>query len=134
VRPVSIEIGILLVAVGALAAIVGLTSRRNAQHLRDFGRQAWGLVIAPPADHEPPALAVIRYALPSGKLVERTCRQPARRSAVLQTGEQVRIWYDIADPGEILIDRRDGHQSDTAFIVVGLLFMLIGVAYLALVR
>ncbi len=130
----SVEIGLILVAVGLLAAVVGLTSHRNAQQLRDFGRSAWGLVIAPPPDDEPPETAVIRYALPDGRVLERSCRQPARKSRALRTGERVRIWYDIANPGEILVQRRDGHVSDRAFFAAGLAVMLLGLAFLALTR
>jgi hypothetical protein len=131
---VSIEIGILLVAVGLLAAVVGLTSQRNAERLRGFGRSAWGLVIAPPPDNEPPEIAMIQYSLPDGRVLERSCRQPARKSLALRTGEQVLIWYDIANPAEILIKRRDGHLSDRAFVAAGLAVMLLGIAYLALTR
>jgi len=131
---VSIEIAIWLVAVGALAAVVGLTGLRNAQRLRDFGLSAWGLVVAAPADSEPPQQAVIQYALPDGRLLEHSCRQPARRSAAMQPGQRVLIWYDPADPGEILVHRRDGHRSDWTFFAIGLLFILLGAAYPTLAR
>lgn len=44
------------------------------------------------------------------------------------------IWYDIANPAEILVKRRDGHLSDRAFFAAGLAVMLLGIAYLALTR
>jgi Protein of unknown function (DUF3592) len=131
---VSIEIAIWLVAVGALAAVVGLTGLRNAQRLREVGRSAWGLVVAGPADSEPPRCAVIQYALPDGRLLQRSCLQPARRSAVMRPGERVLLWYDPADPGEVVVHRRDGHRSDWAFFAVGMAFILLGAAYPTLVR
>ena len=125
-------------AVGCLAAVVGITSLRNAQRLRDSGRSAWGLVIARVTDNESPAeapqLAVIQYVLPDGRVVEHRCKQPARRSAALRTGEKVLIWYDPADPGEVLVHRRDGHRSDWAFFAAGMLLILLGAAYPTLTR
>ncbi len=132
----SIEIGIWLVAVGALAAVVGLAGLRDAQRLRDTGRSAWGLVMAPPAstDSEPPQQALIQYTLPDGRVLEHRCRQPFRRSSALRAGETVLLWYDPADPGEILVHRRDGHHSDWAFFAIGLLFILLGAAAPTLAR
>jgi len=127
----AIEIAIWLVAVGAVAAVVGLASLRQAQRLRDLGHSAWGLVVAPPADRasEPPPVALIQYALPDGRVLEHNCRQPARRSAALRIGEKVLLWYDPADPPEVLVHRRDGHRSDWAFFAIGITFILLGAAY-----
>jgi Protein of unknown function (DUF3592) len=132
----SIEIAIWLVGVGAFAAIVGLTSLRQAQRLRDSGHSAWGLVIAPPAgrDSEPPAVALIQYALPDGRVLEHNCRQPGRRSSAFRLGEKVLLWYDPANPAEVLVHRRDGHRSDWTFFAIGTLVILLGAVYPTLVR
>jgi hypothetical protein len=103
---------------------------------RACGHSAWGLVIAPLADrdNEPPPIALIQYALPDGRVLEHNCRQPARRSSALRIGEKVLLWYDPANPAEVLVHRRDGHRSDWAFFAIGTLFILLGAAYPTLTR
>ena len=49
-----------------------------------------------------------------------------RRAPPLLPGNKVLIWYDPADPAEILVYGREGRASDLAFVVVGAILALAG--------
>jgi hypothetical protein len=63
---------------------------------------------------------LLQYRLPDGAVMER----PASR---LAPGGTVLVWYDPADPGDILVLGRDG-RLNAAFLAVGILFILLGAA------
>jgi hypothetical protein len=129
---VWIEIGIFLALGGCVAGLAGLTSMRRARALRSSGMRAWGLVVASPADPEDPGrparLALVQYALPDGRVLERTCPRQSSASGWLMPGQRVLIFYDPANPGEVLVHGRDGGRMDLAFVWVGLVFIASGAA------
>jgi hypothetical protein len=125
----AIGLGILLMAVGGLAALAGLTAARRAERLRSYGQTAWAMVVSAPADEAgdsgdfgetPGRRVLLQYRLPDGAVMER----PASR---LAPGASVLVWYDPADPGDILVLGRDG-RLNAAFLAVGILFILLGAA------
>jgi hypothetical protein len=81
---------------------------------------------------EPPAGSPLRvllqYRLADGRVLERSARARAANKAPLRPGEPVLIWYDPADPDDILIYGRWGRGADRAFLAAGTLLVLTGVA------
>jgi hypothetical protein len=67
----------------------------------------------------------LQYTLTDGRVLERSAK--ARRTAPLAPGQKVLIWYDPEDPADVLVYGRDGRASDMTFIVIGLIFLVIGV-------
>ena len=43
----------------------------------------------------------------------------AGKSAAVLPGERVFIWYDPADPQDILVRGHDGRKSDLVFVIAG---------------
>ncbi len=66
-------------------------------------------------------------SLDDGRIIERAHRRPVRRSAALRPGERVLVWYDPADPGDVLVYGPDGRWSDRIFLALGLLLGAVGV-------
>jgi hypothetical protein len=69
----------------------------------------------------------VQFALDDGRVIERAHGRPARRSAALQPGQRVLVWYDPKDPGDVLVYGSDGHWSDRAFLALGLVLVVAGV-------
>jgi hypothetical protein len=118
----TVGLGILLALVGGIAALTGVTAARRVERLRSHGHKVWAMVVAAPADHtgENPADEVLlQYKLPDGAVMER----PASR---LAPGGTVLIWYDPADPDDVLVFGRDGRLVNAAFATVGILFIFGG--------
>jgi hypothetical protein len=125
----AVEIGIWLAAVGGLAALAGLTGMRRVRRLRRSGSTVWAMVVPSPVTADAsPGRTRIQYELTDGRVIERICPQPARRSASLRPGQKVLIWYDPADPEEIVVAGRDGLGADRVFVATGVLFLLLGAA------
>jgi hypothetical protein len=40
----------------------------------------------------------------------------------------VLVWYDPADPGDVLVWGREGRRSDRVFLAAGLLVVAVGLA------
>jgi hypothetical protein len=122
----AVALGILLMAVGGLAALAGHTAERRAERLRSFGQTAWAIVVCAPADDyddfaaRPARRVLLQYRLPDGAVMER----PAGR---LAPGGTVLVWYDPADPGDILVPGLDG-RLNAFFLIIGFLFILGGAA------
>ncbi len=127
----TILVGILLALPGGLAALAGLSGMRRTHRLRREGVSAWAMAITPPASAggqpgESPHRTLIQYQLADGQVIERISPQPVRKAASLRPGQKVLIWYDPEDPQEVLVYGREWRLGDRAFVVVGVLFMLIG--------
>jgi hypothetical protein len=118
----AVGLGILLALVGGIAALTAVTAARRVERLRAHGRKAWAMVVAAPADHtgeNPAGEVLLQYKLPDGAVMER----PASR---LAPGGTVLIWYDPADPDDVLVFGRDGRLVNAAFATVGILFIFGG--------
>ena len=129
----AIAIGIWFALAGGVAVLAGLAGRGRARRLRRSGLSAWATAVpAPPSAGQPARRTMIQYALPDGQVMERLAPQPARRAAALQPGQRVLVWYDAADPDDVLVYGRDGRRADRAFTAAGLLLILAGAAIAAL--
>jgi hypothetical protein len=75
----------------------------------------------------------MRYGLADGRVMESFCPEAVWKAALLRPGHKVLVWYDPADPQDVLIHGgRGGRVVDSAFVAVGALFIFIGTALAAL--
>jgi hypothetical protein len=114
-------LGIWIGLAGVLPALAGISGLRRVRRLRRHGVQAWAVATPlPPADGQGLAL---RYTLPDGRALEKIT---GARSAAVLPGERVLLWYDPADPMDVLIQGRRGRASDLAFLLTGAAFAVAG--------
>jgi hypothetical protein len=122
----AVAVGILLALVGGVAVLAGVTAARRAERLRTRGETAWAMVVPAPGDgsgEEPPGQVLLQYRLPGGAVME-------RQATRLAPGRTVLVWYDPADPDDVLVFGRDGRVANAVFTTVGIAFILLGAAIL----
>jgi hypothetical protein len=127
----QVVVGLVFAFAGGVAALAGMTARSRVRRLRRSGRPAWAMVVPSPisADEgESPCRHLIQYPLEDGNVIERLCPRPIRKAASPTVGQRVPIWYDPADPTDVLVNGWDGRYSDRAFLAVGLFFIVLGLA------
>jgi len=127
----TVVIGLCLAFPGGVAALAGLTARRRVLRLRRSGEPAWAMVVPSPAAPDEPASRsprryLIQYPLADGRVIERLCPRPIRKAAWPAVGQKVPVWYDRADPTDVLINGWDGRYADRAFLAVGVFFIVFG--------
>ena len=126
-----ILLGAWAAVAGGVAALAGLAGLRRVRRLRRDGVTAWALLVpAPVPEHEAgdsPGM-VLQYALADGRLVERPAPAAGRKPVPAEPGRTVLIWYDPADPDDVLVYGRWGRAADRAFLATGILFILLGAA------
>jgi hypothetical protein len=117
---------VLLALVGALAGLAGLTGLARIRRLRRDGLTAWATIVpALRGDDEPERIAV-QFALADGRVIERPGgRRPGRTSAPAP-GQKMLVWYDPANPDDVLTYGRAGRRSDWTFLAAGLLLIVAG--------
>jgi hypothetical protein len=86
------------------------------------------MVVPAPRDAESPRRNLIQYPLDDGRVIERLCPGRARRTVTPSPGQKLRVWYDPADPTDVLVSGWDGRYGDLAFLAVGLSFIVFGLA------
>ncbi len=132
----TVGIGLLLAVVGGVAALAGLTARARVRRLRRSGESAWAMVVPSPVSpvspgepaSDPPRRNLIQYPLTDGRVIERLCPQPLRKAAGPKAGQKVLVWYDPADPADVLVNGWDGRYSDRVLLLAGLCFIVFGMA------
>jgi hypothetical protein len=126
----AIVIGVWVALAGGISVLAGASAARRARRLRQYGQTAWALVLTRPSgpdeDFEPRGM-LIQYALPDGRVIERALPASARKARRLAAGHKVLVWYDPADPGEVLVFGREGLITDRVFVAIGSLLLLSGV-------
>jgi len=125
--------GIWLAVAGGVAALAGLAGLRRVRRLRRDGVTAWALAVPQPTlassdPADPDDRLRLQFTLADGRVVERIGPAPRRRSGTPRPGDKVLIWYDPADPDDVLVYGRWGRTSDRAFLTLGLLLIAIGMA------
>jgi hypothetical protein len=123
--------GVWFAVAGGVAMLAGLAGMRRVRRLRRNGLTTWGLPMRAPAPADPESAEaldrmLLQYTLADGRVIERIAPAPTRKSASLQPGEKVLIWYDPEDPDDVLVYGRWGRASDRAFVIAGALFVLVG--------
>src|SRR5260370_38891589 len=108
-------LGVWIGVAGVLPVLVGLAGMRRVRRLRREGVKAWAVAVpGPPGDRERrPAL---QYTLPDGRVLEKPA---SGKAAALRPGRSVLIWYDPADPQDVLVYGHQGRASDLAFMIAG---------------
>jgi hypothetical protein len=126
----SIEIGVVLGIAGCLAVLAGLSSMRRSRRLRLRGVSVSAMALRIPesaGEQDRQGRIVLQYALEDGRVVERMGPRSRRGEEPLEPGREVLIWYDPADPEDVLVFGHDGRRSDRAFVTGGLLVVVAGV-------
>ena len=126
-----VVVGVWCAIAGAIACLAGLAGARQRRRLHSGGLTAWAMVLPTPSEPDDgrrgsPGLSV-QFALADGRVIERAHSRPARRSAALQPGERVLVWYDPADPGDVLVYGSGGQWSDRAFLTLGAVLLAVGI-------
>ena len=135
--------GVLVALAGGLAALAGLAGAYRRRRLRGHGLTAWATIVPTPIrsgerdEFGLPAAALprqlsLQFALEDGRIIERPYPRPARHQGELALGGKVLVWYDAADPGDVLVFSRDGRWSDRAFVAAGALFIVVGASLASL--
>ena len=110
--------------------------------MRRYGASTWAMIVprkhSEEEDDEEAAWGsgetLIQYALADGQVLERYSPGPAGKAAALSQGQSILVWYDPDDPQDLLISGRNGAVADTAFLLAGLAFILLGAALAAFGR
>ncbi len=123
-------IGIWIALAGVLPVIVGLAAMRRVARLRRGGVNTWALTVPPRlgngtdgTDRAGGKYVGLAYTLADGRVLEKLVPARGGKTGTLRPGQQVLIWYDPADPMDILVYGRPGRVSDTAFVLAGLALM-----------
>jgi Protein of unknown function (DUF3592) len=132
----AVVIGLWFALAGGVAALAGLSARQRARRLRRNGLSAWATAVPAqfPDDEQPAKSAsptMIQYTLADGQVMERASPRPARKSASLRPGQKVLVWYQPRDPQDVLVYGQEGRLADWAFLLIGVLFIFIGIAIAA---
>jgi hypothetical protein len=127
----SVVIGVWFILSGLVAVLPWLGGVSRRHRLRGAGLTAWATVVpavpGPGEDGPLPARRVsVQFTLDDGRIIERPGPRSGRKSSALNPGQKVLVWYDPADPGDILVYGRDGRASDEVFLVIGLVLLTIG--------
>jgi Protein of unknown function (DUF3592) len=128
-----IVFGIWAAVAGGVAALAGLSGLRRVRRLRRDGVTAWALAVPEPVPAggqpaDPDGRLRLRYTLADGRVVERIGPAPRRKPATPRPGDKVLIWYDPADPDDVLVYGHWGRISDRVFLTIGLLLIAAGTA------
>lgn len=131
-----------MAVVGGIAALAGLAGTHRRRRLRDCGLTAWATIVptlSTPGERGESGgrgsgltqQLSLQFELEDGRIIERPYAPPARHRDELTPGRKVLVWYDAADPGDVLVFNRDGQWSDRAFVAVGGLLIVVGAALAA---
>ncbi len=121
-------IGIWIALAGVLPVIVGLAAMRRVARLRQGGVNTWALTVPPRLGNGTGGTGGgryvgLQYTLADGRVLEKLVPARGGKIGTLRPGQQILIWYDPADPMDILVYGRPGRVSDTAFVLAGLALM-----------
>jgi hypothetical protein len=128
----SIAIGIWIALAGFVSVVVGLSGLRRVRRLRRDGVKAWAVGVPMPLADEEGRVA-LQYTLADGRVIEKLT-PAATGKAALRPGQSVLVWYDPADPLDVLVHGRDRRVQDLVFAVTGAVFLLGGLAMALLPR
>ena len=129
--------GLVLALAGALGAIAGLTDMRRMRRLRRSGVKEWATVVypaSPPSrrgDDSGPLPAMLRYSIADGRVAEQVFPRSAEADT-LDRDQKILVWYDPADPSDVLVYRRHCGRANVVFLAVGSALFAAGLAIAAL--
>lgn len=115
-------LGMVIVLGGAVALIAGIADRRRTRHIRAAGETAWAVIVAAPThpEYEPSAYRpLLRFETSDGRVVEVFSPLPPTRRRPLTEGRKILVYFDPAEPTQVLI--HGGRQRSSAtFIALGI--------------
>jgi hypothetical protein len=137
----SVLYAVWLALAGGVAALAGLAGAHRRRRLRGRGLTAWATIVPTPSQpgerdesggttSGPPQLS-LQFALEDGRIIERPYARPSRHRGALAPGRKVLVWYDAADPSDVLVFGRDERWSDRAFVAAGAVFVVAGASLAA---
>lgn len=126
----AIVIGVWITLAGVPSALVGLVGLRRARRLRRDGVKVWATVVPRPVS-DASRRAALQYKLTDGRVLEKFAPGAFRKRRVLSPGTSVLVWYDPADPLDILVYGHEGRASNLTFAIAGAVLMLAGVGIAA---
>jgi hypothetical protein len=130
--------GVWLLLAGAFAVMAGLAEMRRTRRLRGSGVKEWAMVVRAAADSaadpdgRTPA-PMIQFSLADGRVVEQACPNSGRAGR-LKLGQKVLVWYDPADPADVLVYGRHARRADGLFVVAGSALVVAGAGISAFAR
>ena len=135
---------------GMLALLAGLAGIRRTRRLRRSGVKDWAMVVSSPDDYgsnsygsnsygsnsygsnsygsnseRSGSRTMLQFSLADGRVVEQVCPRSGRAGR-LTLGQKVLVWYDPADPGDVLVFGQHAGRADWIFVSVGLALILAG--------
>lgn len=116
---VQIVFAVFTVLAGLVAALAGGYGLHQARRIRRAGHGAMALVKPPPPGAE---RALLEYETRDGRVMEVPAPAPLRPEG------SVRLWYDPADPRDVVVDGHERAWLDWGFVAVGLTLTAIGAA------
>ena len=122
--------GVWLALAGGIAMVAGLAASLRRRRLQRNGVAVRAMILPTPsdaADAGRTAAVSIQFALEDGRVIERGHGPQGRRPARLRPGDRVLVWYDPADPTDVVVYGSDGRWSDRAFLVSGVVLFAVGV-------
>jgi hypothetical protein len=129
---------LLLGGLGVLCLFGGAQTLREARGFRSRARRAPGTLVAIHADRHndhPTTYPVLRFRTAEGADVETTSNvNEGPLYLTRMRGRQVPVLYDPDDPRKACIDSPSGRRqvrSGLGIIALGILFLLIAIAYVA---
>jgi len=124
--------GVIVVLGGALAALAGATGLARIRRLRRSGLTAWATIVPALRGGDEPERILVRFAVAGGRVIERPSGRPSGRRRRLSPGQKVLVWYDPADPDDVVTYGRTGRWLDWAFLAAGLLLIAVGLVIASL--
>ncbi len=126
----QIMTGTWLSLAGMLAVLAGLADMRRTRRLRRSGVKDWAMVVGSAADHGGDAEGsqpgrMIQFSLADGRVIEQIC-PGSGRAGRLKLGQKVLVWYDPADPADLLVYGQHARRADRIFVATGLALVLAG--------
>jgi hypothetical protein len=103
---------------GLIAVVAGGYGLRRADRIRGLGHAAEALVKPSPPGAERPRLT---FETHDGRVMEIVSPVPG-----LAAGDGVRLWYDPADPREVVVDGHERRGVEWAFLAVGCALIVTG--------
>ena len=104
-------LGVVIVLGGVVSLVAGVTGRRRSRRIRGEGETAWATIVPAPRhpEYEPSAYRpLLRFRTSDGRAVEVFSPLPPTRGRPLVEGQKVLVYFDPAEPTQVLLHWRPG--------------------------
>ena len=125
-------IGVWLALSGVPPVIAGLVAGRRVRRLRRDGVKAWAVAV-PMSCADGELQVALQYTLADGRVREKLPPPAVGQKVTRRPGGSVLIWYDPADPLDVLVYGHEGDLLDLVLLITGAVCMLAGAGIATLV-